>query len=184
MRVLVACEFSQIVCAAFRARGHDAYSCDKRDTEGDPRWHFKCDVRTRLRDGWDLMIAHPDCTFMCTSGARWMRHRMRQAQAAVDFVDYLLDAPIPKKVIENPKSILSTAWRKPDQVIHPWMFGDPERKETWIWIEGDLPLLTPTNPVVPNEVSMIHHEAPGINRSKNRSRTFPGIANAMAAQWG
>ncbi len=125
MRVLVACEFSQIVCAAFRARGHEAFSCDVLPTEGEPDWHIQCDVREVLHLRWDLMIAHPPCTYLAVSGARHMRYRMSQTQEAIDFVCELMEADIPRKAIENPVSIISTVIRKPDQIIQPWMFGHP-----------------------------------------------------------
>lgn len=180
MRVLVACEFSGIVRDAFIAQGHDAVSCDLLPTEK-PGPHIQGDVLEVLGGNWDLMIAHPPCTYLARSGARWWPNKLPEQAEAIDFVYQLLNAPIPLIAIENPIGILSTRIRKPDQIIQPWMFGHGETKATCLWLKG-LPLLTPTN-IVDGRASRIHHEQPGPERWKNRSRTLPGIATAMAQQW-
>ncbi len=181
MRVLVACEFSGIVRDAFAKRGHDAWSCDLLPTEV-PGQHFHADVRDCLGFGWDLMIAHPPCTHLAVSGARWFKEKRAEQQEALDFVRDLMAAPIPRICIENPVSIISTRIRPPDQLIHPWQFGHGEVKKTCLWLKG-LPKLTPTS-VVDGRVGRIHREPPRPDRWKNRSRTYPGIAEAMAEQWG
>lgn len=182
MRVLVACEFSGVVRDAFAARGHDAWSCDLLETER-PGQHVQCDVREILGDGlWDLMIAHPPCTYLCKSGARWMRGRLDKMEQAIQFVRELLFAPIPYIAIENPSGVLSRAIRPPDQSIQPWHFGHGETKQTCFWLVG-LPHLRPTN-VVGGRAPRVHYAAPGPDRWKERSRTLPGIADAMADQWG
>ena len=187
MRVLVACEFSGIVRDAFRALGHDAVSCDLLPTER-PGPHYQADVRHVLGlhpagfRGWDLMIAHPPCTYLAVSGARWFAGRQQEQADALDFVRLLLDAPIPRIALENPISVISTHIRKPDQIVQPWMFGDGETKATCLWLKG-LPKLVPTN-IVDGRAPRVHHESPGPNRWKNRSRTLPGFAAAMAEQWG
>lgn len=180
MRVLIACEFSGIVRNAFIARGHDAVSCDLLPTEK-PGPHIQGDVLEVLNRGWDLMIAHPPCTYLARSGARWWPNKLTEQAEAIEFVRQLLNAPIPLIAIENPIGILSTRIRKPDQIIQPWMFGHGETKATCLWLKG-LPLLTPTN-IVAGRATRIHYEQPGPNRWKNRSRTLPGIAMAMALQW-
>jgi site-specific DNA-cytosine methylase len=181
MRVLVACEFSGIVRDAFVAKGHDAWSCDLYPSER-PGDHFECDVSEVLGDGWDLMIAFPPCTHLASSGARWFKEKQMQQGLAVDFVRMLMNAPIDRIAIENPIGILSTRIRKPDQIIQPWMFGHGETKATCLWLKN-LPKLVPTN-IVEGRVARVHREPPGPDRWKNRSRTYQGIANAMAAQWG
>lgn len=181
MRVLVACEFSGIVRDAFIAWGHDAWSCDLIDTES-PGPHITGDVRNVLvTKTWDLMIAHPPCTHLCVSGARWFKHKQAEQQEALNFVRLLMSVCIPH-CIENPISIISSRIRKPDQIIQPWMFGHGETKATCLWL-NKLPLLLPTN-VVGGRVPRVHHESPGPERSKNRARTMTGIADAMAEQWG
>lgn len=182
MRVLVACEFSGIVRDAFRRIGHDAISCDLLETEADPAYHIKGDVLEVLDDGWDLMIAHPPCQYLAVSGARWFKDRMPQQYAALEFVRRLMKAPVKKKCLENPISVISTKIRKPDQIIHPWMFGHPETKATCLWLEGLEPL-APTE-VVEGRTARVHRMSPGPNRWKERSRTYVGIAEAMASQWG
>jgi len=184
MRVLVACEFSGIVRDAFKLRGHDAWSCDIEPTEK-PGNHFQCDVSTLLYDSWDLMIAHPPCTYLAVSGNRWFKldpSRYDKQVAALDFVRLLLNAPIKRICLENPVSVISSKIRKPDQVIQPWMFGHHDRKATCLWLKN-LPCLRPTRIVEPL-FSSVHHAAPGPNRQKDRSRTFQYIADAMADQWG
>ena len=180
MRVLVACEYSGRVRDAFRARGHDAMSCDLLPTEV-PGPHYQGDVRDVLCDGWDLMIAHPPCTHLAVSGARHFFRKEREQAEALDFVRLLLAAPIPRIALENPVSIISSRIRKPDQVIQPWQFGHGETKATCLWLRG-LPLLTPTNGVEGRE-NRVHRMPPGPDRWKERSRTFQGVADAKAAQW-
>jgi hypothetical protein len=184
MRVLVACEFSGRVRDAFRAKGHDAWSCDILETEGDPAYHLQMDVLGAIESilGWDLMIAFPPCTYLAVAGARWWPDRQQEQYEALCFVDDLMNAPIPRIAIENPVGKISTAIRKPDQIIHPWQFGHGETKQTCLWLKG-LPLLEPTN-IVDGRVARIHRESPGPDRWKRRSRTYPGIAEAMAIQWG
>ena len=182
MRVLVACEFSGIVRDAFRERGHTAWSCDLLPTESEPFYHAQGDVRDHLCRGWDLMIAHPPCTHLAVSGARWFSRKEREQEAALDFVSLLLNAPIERIALENPISIISSRIRKPDQIIQPWMFGHPETKATCLWLKN-LPPLKPTR-IVEGRHARVHREPPGPDRWKNRSRTLPGIAAAMAEQWG
>lgn len=181
MRVLVACEFSGTVRRAFEARGHDAWSCDILDAEdGGP--HMKCDVIDVLADGWDMMVAHPPCTHLAVSGARWFKDKMEEQDLALRFVSQLMSADIPKVCIENPVSVISSRIRRPDQCIQPWQFGHGEVKKTCLWLKG-LPKLTPTN-VVDGRVARVHRMPPGPNRWAERSRTYEGIAKAMAEQWG
>lgn len=184
MRVLVACEFSGIVRDAFAAKGHDAWSCDLLPSER-PGNHIQDDALTVSRwgngTGWDLMIAFPPCTHLAVSGARWFKEKRKEQFAAVFFVQALANATIPRIAIENPIGILSTAWRKPDQIIQPWQFGHGETKATCLWLKN-LPKLTPTN-IVDGRRPRVHHESPGPDRWKNRSRTLQGIADAMAEQW-
>lgn len=183
MRVLVACEFSGIVRDAFIAWGHDAWSCDLLPSER-PGPHLQIDVRYLLHDGWgfDLMIAHPPCTYLAVSGARWFVGKQKEQEAALEFVRRLLDAPIPRIALENPVSVISSRIRKPDQIIQPWMFGHGEVKATCLWLKG-LPKLEPTE-VVNGRSPRVHHATPSPDRWKERSRTLPGIARAMAEQWG
>jgi site-specific DNA-cytosine methylase len=181
MKVLVACEYSGVVRDAFRALGHDAMSCDLLPTDVDGP-HYQGDVRDILADGFDLMIAHPPCTHLAVSGARWFKDKVEQQREALDFVRLLMNAPIPRICIENPVSIISSRIRKPDQVIQPWQFGHGETKATCLWLKG-LPLLTPTD-VVSGREQRIHKMPPSPDRWKERSRTYAGIAAAMAQQWG
>jgi site-specific DNA-cytosine methylase len=180
MRVLVACEFSGIVRNAFRDSGHDAWSCDLLSTERIGS-HYEGDVRNILNDGWDLMIAHPPCTHLAVSGARWFKDKQIEQAEALDFVRLLMSAPIPRICIENPVSIISTHIIKPDQIIQPWMFGHGETKATCLWLKG-LPKLQPTN-IVDGREARIHKMPPSRTRWKERSRTYQGIADAMAEQW-
>jgi hypothetical protein len=181
MRVLVACEFSGIVRDAFLARGHEAVSCDLLPSERlGP--HVQGDVLPRLADGWDLMIAHPPCTHLAVSGARWFKDKLKEQEAALVFVRALLDAPIPRIALENPVSIISSRIRKPDQIIQPWQFGHGEVKATCLWLKH-LPFLVWTQ-IVDGRVARVHRASPGPDRWKERSRTLPGIAAAMAEQWG
>ena len=181
MRLLIACEFSGIVREAFRKRGHDAWSCDLLTTEILGQ-HIQGDVLAVLNDGWDLMIAHPPCTHLAVSGARWFKDKQKEQAEALEFVRALLAAPIPHIALENPISIISSRIRKPDQIIQPWQFGHPETKATCLWLKN-LPPLIPTN-IVEGRANRVHREPPGPERWKNRSRTYQGIAVAMAEQWG
>jgi len=183
MNVLVGCEFSGAVRDAFIAAGHNTMSCDLLPSEK-PGPHYQGDVRDVLGDGWDLMVAHPPCTHLAVSGARHFAEKIADGrqQAALDFVRLLMDAPIPRIAIENPISIISSRIRKPDQVIHPWQFGHGETKATCLWLKN-LPRLIPTQ-VVSGREQRIHKMPPGPDRWKERSRTYPGIAAAMADQWG
>ncbi len=180
MRVLVACEYSGAVRDAFTARGHEALSCDLLPSDA-PGSHYQGDVRDVLGMGWDLMVAHPPCTHLAVSGARWFKHKQAEQAEALDFVRLLLDAPISRIALENPISIISSRIRKPDQIIHPWQFGHGETKATCLWLKN-LPALTPTNIVVGRE-ARVHRMSPSPDRWKERSRTYPGIAAAMADQW-
>jgi len=183
MRVLVACEFSGVVRDAFAALGHDAWSCDLLPSErGDNLNHLQGDALKVLRLGWDLMIAHPPCTHLAVSGARWFGEKVAEQAEALDFVRCLLDAPIPRIALENPIPIISSRIRKPDQIIQPWQFGHGETKATCLWLKG-LPKLQPTK-VVEGREARVHRMPPGPDRWKERSRTFEGIAQAMAQQWG
>jgi len=210
MRVLVACEESQAVTKAFRKLGHEAFSCDLLPCSGGhPEWHYQQDVFEVIDMGWDLMIAHPPCTYLAVSGARWLynkdgsknEERYRNPAEGLDFVRRLMDAPIKHKVIENPVSVISSMIMKPTQIIQPWMFGDEAQKSTCLWL-FNLPKLEPTNIVGKGEFI----EFVGSNGKKKkqpkwyfdalkeantpeqrrtlRSKTFEGIANAMAQQWG
>lgn len=183
-RVLIACEYSATVRDAFRARDFDAWSCDILPTEGDPQWHIQGDCLAMLDQGWDLLIAHPPCTDLAVSGARHFAAKIADGrqQRALDFVQALLDAPIPSLALENPVSIISSKIRKPDQTIQPWQFGHGETKATCLWLKN-LPKLKPTN-IVEGREARVHRMPPGPNRWKERSRTFQGVADAMADQWG
>ena len=182
MKVLVACEFSGIVRDAFAARGHDAWSCDLLPSER-PGNHIQGDVLEILDHGWDLMIAHPPCTHLAVSGARWFKDKKREQFYALYFVGKLMNAPaIDKIAVENPVSIISTHIRKPDQIIQPWQFGHGETKATCLWLTN-LPKLIPTD-IVDGREQRVFRTPPSPNRWKERSRTFPGIAKAMAEQWG
>lgn len=200
MRVLVACEYSGVVREAFKAKGHYVMSCDLLDTEI-PGNHYQGDVRDVLNYSWDLMIAHPPCTFLTSAGARWNYHpedsdlpfherrphpsypnRRQDQKDALDFVNLLMNANIGKIAIENPIGIISTNIRKPEQVIQPWMFGHGETKATCLWLKN-LPPLSPTE-IVEGRESRIHMMGESKNRWKERSRTYLGIAQAMADQWG
>lgn len=212
MRVLIGCEYSAVVRDAFRARGHDAWSADLLPTEGDPRWHIQGDILDVLDNGWDLAIFHPTCTYLSNSGVRWLWHsygetklrnseRMAKVDEAAKFFAKLYSAPIPRIAVENPimhgygKSMIVRALERPtgmpmladadrfspSQVIQPWMFGHGETKATCLWLKN-LPKLTPTD-IVAGREARVHRMAPGADRWKERSRTLPGIAAAMAAQW-
>lgn len=196
MRVLVACEYSGAVRDAFIAAGHDAMSCDLLPTDA-PGPHHEGDVRDIINDEWDLMIAHPPCTYLSVSGMHWTTRGLRDSRLtedALDFVKLLLNAPIPRIALENPVSIISSKIRKPDQIIQPWQFGHDASKKTCLWLKG-LPTLTPTQIIEPRMVngrkrwgnqtdSGQNKLAPSADRWKIRSATYQGIAAAMAAQWG
>lgn len=190
MKVLVACEFSGIVRDSFLRRGHDAISCDLLPTERKGP-HIQGDLREVDLTPFDLLIAHPPCTHLATSGARWFKEKQHEQQAALDFVNYILNAPVYRIALENPVSIISSKVRKPDQIIQPYQFGHPERKTTCLWLKN-LPPLKPTDLVEPEgfktypsgkRVSKWYSRTGG-GSGKKRSVTFPGIAAAMADQWG
>lgn len=216
MKVLIACEESQRVCIAFRKRGHEAYSCDIQEPSGGhPEWHILGDALKAIEGGkvttmdgkthdigrWDLLIAHPPCTYLTLAGNKWFKpefadrfpDRQKQRKEAVELFMAFANADCDRIAIENPVGIMSSQWRKPDQYIEPYMYGDPEKKKTGLWLKG-LPLLKPTNIVEPviihcksgaNEprwhIETMH--LPKEERSRVRSQTFPGIAEAMASQW-
>ena len=185
MRVAVICEFSGVVRQAFCREGQDAYSVDLLDAEDSSRNHWKIDARQMPESFWEtcsLAICHPPCTYLAVSGARWFKDRQREQAEAIEFVKWCWELPIPHIAIENPIGVLSTKWRKPDQIIQPWMFGHGETKATCLWLKN-LPLLKPTN-IVDGRVARVHRASPGPDRWKERSRTLPGIAAAMAEQWG
>jgi hypothetical protein len=210
MRILVACEESQAVTKAFRERGHEAYSCDILPCSGGhPEWHIQDDVTKHLDKGWDLMIAHPPCTYLAVSGARWLYNkdgsknedRWINREKALNFVRTLLDAPIPRIALENPVSVISSEIRKPDQIVQPYEYGDKASKRTCLWTKN-LPPLVPTKIVDKGEMyewidkkgksrkypmwhfqALIDAKTPEERRTL-RSKTFMGIANAMAEQWG
>lgn len=207
MRVLVACEESQEVCKAFRKKGHEAYSCDIQECSGGhPEWHIMGDVSEIINpvdygvfvgicfstmnevihvvENWDLIIAHPPCTDLAVSGARWFKQKREDGrqQRSIDFFMEFTKCDCERVAIENPICIMSSVWRKPDQIIQPWQFGHGETKATCLWLKG-LPLLNPTN-IVEGREQKVWKMPPSKDREKLRSRTFPGIAKAMAEQWG
>ena len=181
MRVLVACEYSGRVRDAFRRRGHFAMSCDLLESEADPKFHYQGPVEDIINDGWDLMIAHPPCTHLAVSGSRHFYRKQREQSEALDFVRFLMDAPIERWCIENPVSIISSAIRPPDQIIQPWEHGHGETKATCLWLKN-LPKLRPTDCVSGREPKVLMMS--GKDRWKNRSRTYLGVAKAMGDQWG
>ncbi len=196
MKVLVACEFSATVRDAFRSRGHDAWSCDLLPTEGNPEFHIQGDVLEIINQPWDLIIAHPPCMDLAVSGARYFAEKIASGrqQQSVDFFLKFTDLNCPRVAIENPVGIMSTRYRKPDQIIQPYYFGHPETKKTCLWLKG-LPELIPTNMVEPQYIigrdgkkySPVHYYSQWKDneiRWKVRSRTYTGIADAMAEQWG
>ena len=180
MRVLVACEYSGAVRDAFLARGHDAMSCDLLPTDV-PGPHYCGDVKDIIDDRWDMMIAFPPCTHLSASGARWWKDKVVEQAEALDFVRLLLDAPIEKIALENPVGKISSAIRKPDQIIQPWQYGHGETKATCLWLKN-LPPLVPTN-IVDGREARVHRMPPSADRWKLRSTTYQGIADAMATQW-
>lgn len=181
MRVLIGCEFSGVVREAFRKRGHDAWSCDLLPSEDDSPFHIQGNVLDLLSHKWDMGIFHPPCTHLAVSGARWFKNKIQEQIESLKFVQQLLDAPIDKICLENPISIISSRIRKPDQIIQPWQFGHGETKATCLWLKN-LPKLIPTN-IVEGREHRIHKMPPSLDRWKERSRTFQGIAEAMAEQW-
>lgn len=184
MKVLVACEESQAVTIELRKLGHEAYSCDIIECSGGhPEWHIKQDVIPLLKEQWDMIIAFPPCTHLAASGARHFAKKQADGRQenAINFFMKIANANCKKIAIENPIGIMSTQWRKPDQIIQPWQFGHGETKATCIWLKG-LPLLIPTN-IVNGREQRIWKMSPGPNRAKERSKTYPGIAKAMAEQW-
>jgi site-specific DNA-cytosine methylase len=189
MKILIACEESQEVCKAFRELGHEAYSCDILPCSGGhPEWHIQDDVLKHLNERWDLMIAFPPCTHLAVSGARYFKNKKKEQVEALKFVNALLNVPIPKIALENPVGIISTKIRKPDQIIQPYMFGEDASKKTCLWLKN-IPKLIPTNIIEKNRYanqtpSGQNNLPPSKNRAKIRSKTFPGIAKAMAEQWG
>ncbi len=184
MRILVACEYSGRVREAFRKLGHDAWSCDLLPSDDNSPYHIQGDVLEHLNDGWDMMIAHPPCTHLAVSGARYFAAKIADGrqQEALDFVQQLLDAPIKRVALENPISVISSKIRKPDQIIQPWMFGHGETKATCLWLKN-LPKLEPTD-IVDGREGRVWKLPPSKNRWKLRSETYQGIADAMASQWG
>lgn len=180
MRVLIACEFSGTVRDAFARHGHESISCDLLRTEvAGP--HYRGDVFDIIDDGWDLMIAHPPCTHLAVSGARWFKNKVREQREAIEFVARLMAAEIPRIALENPISVISTKIRRPDQIIQPWQFGHGETKATCLWLKG-LPPLVSTR-IVSGRKPRVHKMPPSADRWKLRSTTFSGIAAAMADQW-
>ena len=206
MKVLVACEESQTVCKAFRERGHEAYSCDIIEPSGGhPEWHIRGDAIKAIEGGqittvdgqshdvgrWDLLIAHPPCTHLAVSGMRWFKEGVKplswKYEAAAFFLKFA-EADVERIAIENPICVMSSLYRKPDQIINPWQFGHPEQKKTSLWLKN-LPLLQETDNVYEYMMTLPEKERAriwwlGSNHAKERSKTFPGIARAMAEQWG
>ena len=192
MKILVACEYSGTVRDAFRKRGHDAWSCDILPTDSDPQYHLQQDVTELLAQEWDMIIAHPPCTDLAVSGAAWFEEKRKDGrqQASIEFFMKFANCDCPKLCIENPIGIMSTLWKRPTQIIQPWMFGHTETKSTCLWLRG-LPMLLPTNNVkhemmlLPkNQRERMHYLPPTPDRGKIRSKTYVGIAQAMAEQWG
>jgi site-specific DNA-cytosine methylase len=185
VRVLVACEYSARVRDAFRRRGHNAWSCDLLPTDGDPKYHFQCDVREVLKYPWDLLIAHPPCTYLARSGLHHNAHdpdRRLKSVEALRFVVLLMKADIRQIAVENPVGLINSKIRKPEQIIQPWQFGHGETKATCLWLKN-LPPLKPTK-IVPGREQRLYNLGPGDERWKERSATFVGVAQAMAEQWG
>jgi site-specific DNA-cytosine methylase len=188
MKILIACEYSGIVREAFKANGHDAWSCDFLDSEI-PGQHFKGNVLLILNDRWDMIIGFPPCTHLAVSGARWFKEKQKDGrqQQSIEFFMRLINAPCDKIAIENPISIMSTYYRKPDQIIQPFWFGDPYKKTTCLWLKN-LPKLNATNVINPKIITYKDGSKfssdYGWSTNKNRSKTYQGIANAMANQWG
>ena len=193
MKILVACEESQAVTKEFRKLGHEAYSCDVIECSGGhPEWHLQQDVTELLEKEWDMIIAFPPCTHLAVSGAAWFEEKRKDGrqQEGIDFFMKFANAKCERVMIENPVGIMSTQWRKPDQIVQPYEFGHMEQKKTCLWLKG-LPKLVGTDNVKDEMMKLskkererIHYLSPGPERAKLRSKTFPGIAKAMAEQWG
>ena len=192
MKILVGCERSGIVREAFRKLGHDAWSCDVVPADDKSEFHYQEDVRKLLHEGWDMGIFFPDCTHICVSGARWFGQKLELQENALDFVARMMVAPIPRIAIENPVGIISSRIRKPDQIIQPYQFGHVEPKKTCLWLKN-LPKLTPTKEMKPEYMisksgkrlaKWYFMPSPSKQRQLDRQRTFQGIADAMANQWG
>jgi len=181
MKVLVACEYSGKVRDAFKARGHDAWSCDLLPTDVEGQ-HIQGNVFDVLDQGWDMLLAFPPCTNLCSSGARWFKFKRKEQAESVEFFMKLANATVPKIAIENPIGIMSSKWRKPDQIVQPWQHGHGETKATCLWLKN-LPKLEPTN-IVEGRKARVHMMPPSKDRWKLRSETYTGIAKAMADQWG
>ena len=185
MKILIACEESQAVTKEFRKRGHEAYSCDiEACSGGHPEWHLQQDAVPLLEKDWDMIIAFPPCTHLASSGARWFKEKIADGrqQQGIDFFMQFALCNCPRVAIENPVGIMSTKWRKPNQYIQPWQFGHGETKKTCLWLKN-LPKLIPTN-IVDGRDNRIHKMSPSKDRPKLRSKTYLGIAKAMAEQWG
>lgn len=184
MKILVACEESQAVTIELRRLGHEAYSCDIEPCSGGhPEWHLQQDVIPLLTQKWDMILAFPPCTHLAVSGAKWFAAKRADGrqQNAIDFFMQFANSDCPRIAIENPVGIMSTVWKKPDQIIQPWQFGHGETKKTCLWLKG-LPTLVPTN-IVDGREQRIWKMPPSEDRAKNRAKTFPGVAKAMAEQW-
>lgn len=184
MKILCACEESQAVCIELRRLGHEAYSCDIQPCSGGhPEWHLQQDVIPLLADTWDMIIAFPPCTHLASSGARWFSEKQfdGRQQRAIEFFLHFTQVNCQRIAIENPVGIMSSLYRKPDQIIQPWQYGHGETKATCLWLKGLQPL-RPTN-IVDGRVPRVHHIPPGPERARLRSKTYPGIARAMAEQW-
>lgn len=191
MKILVACEYSGVVREAFRSKGHHAVSVDLIPCEHPTIYHIEGDVRRFLDQDWDMMVAFPPCTHLATSGARWFKNKVKEQEDSLKFIELLLSAPINKIALENPVGVISTKIRKPDQIIQPYQFGEPYSKKTCLWLKN-LPLLSPTKVVDRGERHITksgrslpkwYNLPPSTDRWKIRSRTFQGIADAMADQW-
>ena len=181
MKVLIACEYSGTVRDAFIKRGHNVISCDLLPSDK-PGPHYRGDVFDIINDAFDLMIAHPPCTHLAVSGARWFKDKIKEQKMAIEFFNELVNADIPKIAIENPVGIMSTVYRKPDQYIQPWEYGHGETKKTCLWLKN-LPKLIPTN-IVEGREGKVWKMPPSKDRWKLRSKTYRGWADAMAEQWG
>ena len=184
MKILVACEESQAVTIELRRIGHEAYSCDIGPCSGGhPEWHLQVDALELLKMKWDMILAFPPCTHLAVSGARYFEQKRKDGrqQAAIDFFMRFANADCPKIAIENPVGIMSTVWKKPDQIIQPWQFGHGETKKTCLWLKGLPPLIS--TEIVEGREQRIWKMPPSEDRAKNRAKTFPGIARAMAEQW-
>ena len=184
MKILVACEESQAVTIELRRLGHEAYSCDIIPCSGGhPEWHLQVDALELLKMKWDMILAFPPCTHLAVSGARYFEQKRKDGrqQAAIDFFMRFANADCPKIAIENPVGIMSTVWKKPDQIIQPWQFGHGETKKTCLWLKGLPPLIS--TEIVEGREQRIWKMPPSEDRAKNRAKTFPGIARAMAEQW-